>query len=138
MNESGETVVLRGVNLENREWLWDIGIDSINYELEAIPEAIKVWGGNVVLLAFASGPVNRGEADYLAQLDPINRGYRRRRRVRRFLSTGTQNPTPFRNRECLIRRRKTLSQLWLPATRLTLRFCTDCRWSLTAHRQPTG
>lgn len=74
-DESGRTVLLRGVNIENREWMWASG-PSINYERKAIPKVTGVpsaggWGGNVVLLAVSSGPVNRNDATYLGQLDEL-------------------------------------------------------------------
>ena len=71
VDEQGNTVILRGVNLERREWLWASGYPSINYELQAIPEVVNNWGANIVLFAFASGPVNRNESGYLAQLDAM-------------------------------------------------------------------
>ena len=71
VDEHGNTVVLRGVNLERREWLWSVGVDSINYELAAIPEVANNWGANIILFAFASGPINRNDSAYLAQLDQL-------------------------------------------------------------------
>ncbi len=75
VNESGEVVVLRGANVENREWSWS-STHSIAYELEAIPKltgdpADGGWGANVVVLAVASGPINRDEQDYLDALDEL-------------------------------------------------------------------
>ncbi|GEM_PF-1856562 len=74
VNETGQTVVLRGANVENREWVW-ASSKSIDYERRAIPkltgDAPGGWEGNLVLLAFASGPVNRGDATYLAAMDEL-------------------------------------------------------------------
>ncbi len=70
VNESGQTVTLRGVNVENRDWVWKNG-PSISYELRAIPEATKNWGANLILLAFASGPVNRNDQTYLGFIDQL-------------------------------------------------------------------
>lgn len=74
VNESGSTVVLRGVNIENREWIWRSN-PNIDYERRAVVEATEAppdgWGANVILLAVASGPVNRRESRYLSALDEI-------------------------------------------------------------------
>jgi endoglucanase len=75
VNEAGKTVILRGVNLENREWVWNSG-PSINFERQAIPVAAGSpssggWGANIILLAVASGPVNRNNATYLSHLDEL-------------------------------------------------------------------
>ena len=74
VDESGQPVRLHGVNLENREWLWPYG-PSIAYELEAIPLLTAPppdgWGANLIVLAIASSPVNRGDELYLGQLDTL-------------------------------------------------------------------
>jgi hypothetical protein len=75
VNEEGGTVVLRGVNIENREWVWE-NDKSIVFERKAIPvatgdESEGGWGANVVTLAFASGPVNRNDTVYLENQDEL-------------------------------------------------------------------
>lgn len=74
VNESGSTVILRGVNIENREWIWRSN-PNIDYERRAVVEATEAppegWGANAILLAVASGPVNRRESRYLSALDEI-------------------------------------------------------------------
>jgi len=74
VNESGNAVVLRGVNLENREWIW-ASTQSIDFEKMAIPVITGApstgWGANVILIAVASGPINRNETAYLTALDEI-------------------------------------------------------------------
>ncbi len=76
VNESGDIVVLRGVNIENREWIWGSS-QSIDFERRAIPIATRSpadgdgWGANVILIAVASGPINRNNQAYLAALDEI-------------------------------------------------------------------
>lgn len=96
VDESGDTVILRGVNIENREWQWaepteesePLSTDvpeykwawnqapTIAYELNAIPVAAGDpsdggWGANVITLAIASGPVNRNDPVYLSHLDEL-------------------------------------------------------------------
>lgn len=71
VDSSGEEVILRGVNLENREWAWSDGNKSIDYERRAIPELADSWNANVIKIAFASGPVLREDSAYLEQLDEI-------------------------------------------------------------------
>jgi len=72
MNESGKIVILRGVNIENREWLWSSN-KSLSYERKAIPKATGAppdgWGANLIVLAVASGSINRGDGIYLGFLD---------------------------------------------------------------------
>ena len=70
VNESGETVVLRGVNVENREWFWGQRQD-IQFEARAIPEATDKWGANLIPSAFVSAPVNRNEPAYMKALDDM-------------------------------------------------------------------
>ncbi len=70
VDDQGNTVVLRGVNLERREWIWP-GTKSIKFETAAIPEVVNNWGANIILFAFASGPVNRQDADYLGMMDSL-------------------------------------------------------------------
>jgi PKD repeat protein len=74
VNESGDTVVLRGVNIENREWNWAFS-HSIDFELRGIEEVTSAppdgWGANLILLAVASGPINRNEQDYMQALDQL-------------------------------------------------------------------
>jgi len=74
VDETGNPVVLRGVNIENREWVWS-STQSIDFERGAIPVATGFpdsgWGANVVLLAVASGPINRNEVAYLEALDEL-------------------------------------------------------------------
>jgi hypothetical protein len=70
VNESGGTVILRGVNVENREWYWH-KTQSIAFEERAIPEVTEGWGANLIVLAVASGPINRGEPSYLKALDQM-------------------------------------------------------------------
>ncbi|MBI1971348.1 MAG: cellulase family glycosylhydrolase [Candidatus Wildermuthbacteria bacterium] len=74
VNESNETVILRGVNLERREYIYKSS-PGINYETKAIPIVAgnppNGWGANFILIAFASGPVNRGDQQYLGFLDEI-------------------------------------------------------------------
>lgn len=74
VNAGGTPVILRGVNIENREWVWNSN-QSIHFEQRAIPEATAPppdgWGANIVLLAVASGPINRRDATYLAKLDQL-------------------------------------------------------------------
>ena len=71
INESGQTVVLRGANVENREWQKN----NISFEREAIPTltgaAPNGWGASLVLLAVASGPINRDDPGYVAALDDL-------------------------------------------------------------------
>lgn len=71
VDEQGRAVVLRGVNLENREWIGG----NISFERQAIPMITGApptgWGANIILIAVASGPINRGEAAYLSALDEI-------------------------------------------------------------------
>ncbi|MCI0437650.1 MAG: cellulase family glycosylhydrolase [Chloroflexi bacterium] len=74
VDEFGNTVILRGVNIENREWVWDES-KSIDFERSAIPVAAGAppdgWGANVITLAIASGPVNRNDLIYLQNLDEL-------------------------------------------------------------------
>jgi hypothetical protein len=66
--------VLRGVNVENREWQW-AGNPTIGFERNAIPVATGAppdgWGAKIILIAFASGPVNRNDQLYLSFMDEI-------------------------------------------------------------------
>jgi hypothetical protein len=72
-DESGKVVILRGANLEGREW--DCDGRCIDYEKKAIPVLTGApptgWGANVILIAVASGPINRGDHLYLGALDQI-------------------------------------------------------------------
>lgn len=74
MNESNQVVTLRGANVENREWIWN-STQSIGYERRAIPELTGApdtgWGANLVLMAFASGPVVRNDTAYLNAMDEL-------------------------------------------------------------------
>ena len=76
VDESGDTFIMRGVNIENREWIWSYQ-QTIDYERSAIPKVTRApddedgWGANVILLAVASGPINRGETAYLDALDEM-------------------------------------------------------------------
>jgi hypothetical protein len=75
VDETGRTMVLRGANVEGREWNWG-GTHVPFYERRAIPLLTGApsnggWGANLVLLAVASGPIVRGEADYLNVLDEL-------------------------------------------------------------------
>ena len=74
VNSSGKPVILRGVNIENREWEWSTS-PTIEYERRAIPAATAAppqgWGANLVVLAVASGPINRNEQLYLDHLDEL-------------------------------------------------------------------
>ncbi|MCH8061904.1 MAG: ThuA domain-containing protein, partial [Chloroflexi bacterium] len=71
INAFGQTVVLRGANVENREWI----NNNISFELNAIPTltgaAPNGWGANLVSLAVASGPINRDDPGYVAALDEL-------------------------------------------------------------------
>ncbi len=79
INEAGQAVMLRGVNIENREWNWSSGRsadENISYERRAVPKAtgspsVDGWGANVILIAIASGPINRNETNYLEAIDKI-------------------------------------------------------------------
>jgi hypothetical protein len=74
LDERGFPVRLRGVNIESREWQW-YSRPNIDFERWAIPLATgktgEGWGANIVTLAVASGPINRGDALYLSQLDEL-------------------------------------------------------------------
>ena len=74
VNQRGEGVVFRGVNIENREWVWD-SEQSINFDIRAVTEATAAppagWGANIIVLAVGSGPINRNDATYLDHLDEL-------------------------------------------------------------------
>ena len=70
--------MLRGANVENWQWLWPDAEDKgqvIEFERAAIPvltgEPGQGWGANLIHLDFSSGPVNRGDEEYLAVLDEL-------------------------------------------------------------------
>jgi len=71
---TGRTVVLRGVNLESREWPPSLGYDP-SFELSAIPVLCQPpptgWGATVLTVVFASTPVNNNDAAYLAAMDQV-------------------------------------------------------------------
>jgi hypothetical protein len=74
VDEQGQTVVLRGANVESREWNWG-GTHVPFYERRALPLLTGApgagWGANLVLLAVASGPIVRNDPDYLSVLDEL-------------------------------------------------------------------
>jgi endoglucanase len=74
VNQWGETVVFRGVNIENREWVWHTE-QSISFDIRAAAEATAAppagWGANIIVLAVASGPINRNDITYLEHLDQM-------------------------------------------------------------------
>lgn len=61
----GNSITLRGANVIRDEW----ASGSMTFVRAAIPEIAKNWKGNFVTHGFASGPVNSGDAGYLARLD---------------------------------------------------------------------
>lgn len=74
VDQEGNPVVLRGVNVENRNWVWPFpGGTDIAFERLAIakvtgdPDVDDGWGANLVRLDIAAGPVNRFLDD-----DPAN------------------------------------------------------------------
>lgn len=69
-DEYNTTIILRGVNIENREWIWEHN-KSIDFEKRVITELGKNWNINAITIAFASGPINRNDEIYLNQLDEI-------------------------------------------------------------------
>ena len=74
VDEEGTQIILRGVNIERRSFIWDF-VQSVDYELRAIPVATgggpEGWGANVVKLYFSSGPVLRGETEYISAYDEM-------------------------------------------------------------------
>lgn len=74
IDEEGTPIILRGVNIERRSFIWDF-VQSVDYELRAIPVATgggpEGWGANVVKLYFSSGPVLRGETEYISAYDEM-------------------------------------------------------------------
>lgn len=72
VDQYGRTVVLRGVNVEHWNWVYASN-PNIEFESRAIAAATGPtpdgWGANVVLLAVASGPINRNDAMYLGFID---------------------------------------------------------------------
>src|SRR5439155_18764364 len=74
VDETGTTVTLRGVNIEHWNWVYSSS-PNISYEQVAIPKATGGspggWNANVVLLAIASGPVNRNDLTYLGFIDQM-------------------------------------------------------------------
>lgn len=75
LDESGKQVIFRGVNIESWNWEYKKNL-GISFEARAIPKVTGSplndgWGANVVLLAIASGPVNRNDTKYLGLLDQM-------------------------------------------------------------------
>ncbi|MCH7626145.1 MAG: cellulase family glycosylhydrolase, partial [Chloroflexi bacterium] len=74
VGEDGTPVILRGVNLENREWEW-ASLRTLKFERTAIPvvagEPPFGWGANLISIAIASGPVNREVRTYMNFLDEL-------------------------------------------------------------------
>ncbi|MCH8062440.1 MAG: cellulase family glycosylhydrolase [Chloroflexi bacterium] len=74
VDEESTRIILRGVNIERRSFIWDF-VQSVAYELRAIPiatgEGPEGWGATVVKLYFSSGPVLRGETEYISAYDEM-------------------------------------------------------------------
>ena len=78
VNESGETVVLRGADVENWQWIWDEepSLSSLlAFEHEAIPiltgELPSGWGANAVHIDVAAQPLIDGNLKYIAAVDEL-------------------------------------------------------------------
>lgn len=74
VNESGETVILRGANVEGWTWIWEDSTDLnrlLAFERAAIPVLTTQWGANVVHIDAAAHPLIEGDPLYIQALDEM-------------------------------------------------------------------
>ena len=78
IDESGSTVLLRGANVENWQWIWDgveNKLDAIEFERRGIPiltgSSPTGWGANIIHLDVAAEPIITQDPDYLGALDEM-------------------------------------------------------------------
>lgn len=79
-NDQGETVILRGANIENWQWAWDQDAslnEALSFELQAIPvltgNGPNGWGANAIHIDVAAQPFIDNNQKYIAAVDEMIR-----------------------------------------------------------------
>ena len=71
---TGQEVVLRGVNIQNFDWVW-YEEQNLDFENRAIPAATALspdgWGANLITIGFSAKPIERQDEVYLQALDQM-------------------------------------------------------------------
>ncbi len=80
VDESGETVILRGANIENWQWEWDEDASLakiLAFENQAIPILVQDgpngWAANAIHIDVAAKPFIDGNSKYIAAVDEMVR-----------------------------------------------------------------